>query len=265
MSARLLKARTPANITIAVWRALFLREALTRIVSRRAAWFWLIAEPIFHISYLMVLYTVVRIRTIGGIDTAIWIMVGLLAFLMFQRTGSQVSSAIESNQSLFAYRQVKPIDTLLVRGALEAFVMIISFTVLLCCAGVWGYSVIPADPLAVLVALTGLWLLGMGWGLITSVAIALVPELGKVLKIVMRPLYFISGVLHPIAAVAVPYRDWLLFNPIVHGLEAARLGFAPTYHAVDGLSISYLYGCALVTVFFGLSLHRHFAVRLVTR
>jgi capsular polysaccharide transport system permease protein len=265
LSANLRAVRSPAAITIAVWRALFLREALTRIVSRRAAWFWLIAEPCFHIGYLMVLYTVVRIRTIGGIDTAVWIMVGLLAFLMFQRTGSQVSSAIESNQALFAYRQVKPIDTVLVRGMLEAFVMIISFTVLLCCAGMCGYNVVPVDPLGVMVALTGLWLLGMGWGLITSVAVALVPELGKVLKIVMRPLYFISGVLHPIAAVPLPYRDWLLFNPIVHGLEAARLGFAPTYHAVEEMSVSYLYGCALVSVFFGLSLHRHFAVRLVTR
>jgi capsular polysaccharide transport system permease protein len=258
-------ARSATSITIAVWRALFLREALTRILSRRAAWFWLIAEPVFHISYLMFLYTVIRVRTIGGIETAVWIMIGLLAFLMFRRTGNQVMSAIESNQSLFAYRQVKPIDTLLVRGALEGFLMIISGFVLLCCAALWGYDVLPDDPLAVIVALFGLWLFGMGFGLITSVAIELLPELGKVLKMVTRPLYFISGVLHPIAAVPLPYREWLLWNPLVHGLEATRLGFAPRYHAVEGMSISYLYGCALVTVFMGLALHRHFAVRIVTR
>lgn len=265
MSANLRAVRSPAAITIAVWRALFLREALTRIVSRRAAWFWLIAEPCFHVGYLMFLYTVVRIRNIGGVETAMWIMTGLLAFLMFRRTATQVSGAIESNKSLFAYRQVKPIDAVIVRGALEAFLMIVSFSVLLCGAAMWGYDVIPDDPLAVMVAVTGMWLFGMGWGLIVSVAIDQVPELGKVLRMVTRPLYFVSGVLHPVAAIPQPYRDWMLFNPLVHGLEATRLGFTPTYHAVIGMSVLYLYGCALVLVFFGLALHRHFAVSLVTR
>jgi capsular polysaccharide transport system permease protein len=56
-----------------------------------------------------------------------------------------------------------------------------------------------------------------------------------------------------------------LFNPIAHGLEAARLGFAAHYHAVPELSLGYLYGFALVSVFFGLALHRRFALRLITQ
>lgn len=265
MSARLLKVRSPANITISVWRALFLREALTRIVSRRAAWFWLIAEPCFHIGYLMFLYTVIRIRTIGGVTTAVWVMDGLLAFLMFRKTANQVAGAIESNKSLFAYRQVKPMDAIIVRGFLEAFLMVVSFSFVMCGAAMWGYDVVPDDPLAVIVAVTGMWLFGMGWGMIVSAAIGMLPDLGKILRIVTRPLYLVSGVMHPVAAIPQPYRDWMLYNPLVHGLEATRLGFSPHYHAVDGLSVSYLYWCALILVFFGLALQRHFAVALMTR
>jgi capsular polysaccharide transport system permease protein len=54
-------------------------------------------------------------------------------------------------------------------------------------------------------------------------------------------------------------------NPIVHGLEAARLGFAPTYQAIPETSIGYLYIYALVAVFFGLALHVRFARRLAAR
>lgn len=257
--------RSPLAITASVWKALFLREALSRLFSRRAMWFWLLAEPIFHVTYLVVLLAVISLRHIGGVDVALWVMVGLLAFFMFRRTASQVSRAIGANQALFTYRQVKPIDALLVRGLLEGFLMTIIITVLLACAALAGHSVLPADPLAVFEAFFGLWLVGMGFGLVTSVASELVPEFDRVLNMVMMPLYVVSGVMFPLASIPQPYRDWLLLNPVAHGLEAARLGFAPSYHAVPGLSISYLYGFALVSIFLGLALQRRFAARLVTQ
>lgn len=257
--------RTSTVITLSVWKALFLREALSRLFAGRAAWFWLLAEPVFHVAYLMFIFTVIRVRTVGGIDTAVWIMVGLLAFFMFRRTGTQVMDAVGANLALFAYRQVKPVDTVLVRGALEGFLMTIIASVLLAGAALFGHSVVPADPLTVLEAFFGLWLVGMGFGLVTSVAGELVPELGRVIKLVMMPLYLISGVIFPISAVPQPYRDWLLLNPVAHGLEAVRLGFAPYYHAVPELSIAYLYGFALVSLFLGLALHRRFALRLATK
>jgi capsular polysaccharide transport system permease protein len=105
----------------------------------------------------------------------------------------------------------------------------------------------------------------MGFGLMTSVAVELVPELGQVIKLVMRPMYVVSGVIFPISAVPQPYRDWFMLNPVAHGLEAVRLGFAPHYHAVPELSIAYIYGFALVSIFLGLALHRRFALRLVTQ
>jgi capsular polysaccharide transport system permease protein len=92
-----------------------------------------------------------------------------------------------------------------------------------------------------------------------------VPELGRLIDFVMTPLYLISGVILPLSSVPQPYRDWLMLNPVAHGLEAVRLGFSPYYHAVPGLSISYLYGFSLVSIFLGLALHRRFAIRLVTQ
>ena len=257
--------RTPLAITLSVWKALFLRESLTRLFSGRASWFWLLAEPVFHVSYMLAIFTVIRVNNVGGIDTTIWLIVGMLAFFMFRNTGTQVMHAISANQALFTYRQVKPVDTLLVRGGLEGLLTITVTSILLCGTALFGHSIIPADPLAVLEAFVGLWLLGMGFGLVASVAGELVPELGRLITFVMMPLYMVSGVIFPISVVPQPYRDWLLLNPVVHGLEAARLGFAPYYHAVPELSVGYLYQFALVIIFLGLALHRRFALRLVTQ
>ena len=257
--------RSSAQITFAVYRALFLREALTRLMSGRAAWFWLLAEPVFHVSYMLFIFTVIRVRTVGGIDTVLWLIVGMLGFFMFRRTVTQVSNGINANQSLFTYRQVLPIDTLIVRALLEILLMTIVAGILLAGAALLGHAVLPDDPLSVFEAFLGLWLVGFGFGLVASVATELVPELGRLVGFIMMPMMLISGVIFPLSAVPLPYREWLMYNPVAHGLEAARLGFAPYYHAVPELSIPYMYGCALVSIFLGLALQRRFALRLVTQ
>lgn len=257
--------RTSTVITLSVWKALFLREAVTRIFSGPATWLWLLIEPMFNVFYLVIIFTVIRVTTVGGIDTVIWLLVGMLGFFMFRRTATQVMNGINANKGLFAYRQVKPIDTVLVRGGLEGFLMIIISSILLVSVALFGHSVMPENILAVLEAFFGLWLIGLSFGLITSVISELLPELAKVINLIMTPMYIISGVIFPISSVAPPYRDWLMLNPVADGLEAIRLGFAPYYHAAPEMSIAYIYEFALVGIFLGLSLHRRFALRLTTQ
>lgn len=257
--------RSPLTITLAVWHALLLREALSRLFSRRAAWVWLLLEPAVHLAFMVFIFTVIRVRHVGGIDTALWLMVGMLGFFFFRRTGTQGANAIGANRTLFTYRQVKPVDTVLVRVVLEGLVMLMVSVFILSAAGLLGLSSLPSDPLAVLEATAGLWLLGVGFGLVVSVLKELVTEVDNILGMVMTPMYLLSGVIVPLSVIPYPYREWLMYNPVAHGLEALRLGFAPYYHATPELSMPYLYGWALGLLFFGLLLQARFARKLVTQ
>lgn len=226
---------------------------------------WLLLEPAAHMAFMVFIFTVIRVRQVGGIETGLWIIIGFLGFFFFRRTGNQGSNAISANRTLFAYRQVKPVDTVLMRAALEGLLMLVVSLLVLTGAALLGLHAVPSDPLAVMEAVFGLWLLGLGFGLVVSVIKELLPELDNLLDMVMMPLYLISGVIFPLSAVPYPYREWLMYNPIAHGLEAARLGFAPYYHAVPELSLPYLYSSALVLLFFGLALHARFAQKLMTQ
>lgn len=257
--------RNPFTVSFAVWRAIFLREALDRLFDMRAAWFWLLAEPVMHIGFMAFIYAVIRVRTVGNADVMVWIMVGMLAFFLFRRTAVQVTHAVDSNKPLFVYRQVKPFDPAIARALLEMFVMAIVATVILTVAAVLGHDVLPSDPLLVMQAVFGLWLFGIGYGLVASVLMELIPEMEHVLKIAMMPLYLVSGVIWPLIVIPQPYRDMLMINPIAHGIELVRAGFFPYYHTVDNLSMAYLYACAVGSVFLGLALYRRFAVQLVMR
>jgi capsular polysaccharide transport system permease protein len=257
--------RSSLSITLSVWHALLLREAVTRLSNSRAAWVWLLIEPVIHVVFMLFIFTVIRMRTVSGIDTVAWLMVGLVFYFVFRRTSTQSQNALSSNKALFSYRQVKPVDTILVRAILEGLLTVLLATILGFGSLLFQIDIIPDDPLIVLIAFFGLWLMGLGFGLMTSVAITLIPESGKILGMVMMPMYMVSGVIVPISHVPEPYRGWLLLNPLAHGLEAARSGISTYYHAVPGMDINYLYQCALVAIFLGLALHKRYAMKLVTK
>lgn len=255
--------RSSTRIALSTWKALFLREAVTRLSAGRAAWVWLLFEPLAYLIFLMTLFGFIYHRLVGGVDGAMFVVTGLLGFFFARNTFLRSMEAIHANAALFTYRQVHPIDTVLVRAALEGFLTLISAALLLAGASVFGYQVIPDDPLFVMIAVLGLWLTGLGLGLIFSALIKLVSELGKVINILVMPLYFISGVMMPASSIPQPYRGWLMVNPLMHGLESLRGAYFAQFHQAPEVELSYLYGCALVAIFLGLTLHLRFSRKLV--
>ena len=250
--------------TLTVWQALFLREALDRFFGSRAAWAWLLVEPSMHIAFMGGVWGMMRRNSMGGIDVSLWIILGMLSFFLFRRTAVQTLHALDCNKAFFAFRQVRPFDVALVRASVEAFSLFFVSWFILGVAAMLGLHVLPEKPLTALLALAGLWLFGLGYGLITSVGMRLVPDSGHIFQILMMPLYLISGVIMPLTFIPVPYRDWLLWNPLVHGLELVRLGFFSNYHTLD-VSFSYLYAWVLGSLALGMALYRGLETRLVTQ
>lgn len=244
---------------------MFLREAIKRLFGEPFAWVWLILEPILTVTIFMFVLTAVRLREVGGIDTAVWIMVGMLGFNFFRKTFVRSLAAIKDNKKLFIFRQVKPVDPVIVRTLVEGFLNLVVSMLLFLGAALIGLDIIPDDPLASLEGAFGIWLIGVGFGLMGSVAVELLPAIGKSLRLIVFPLFLFSGVIFPISAVPEPYRGWALLNPLAHGLEAIRMGFSNQYTVIPELSVQYLYIVALSLVFLGLALHVRFSLRLLER
>ncbi|WP_233835400.1 ABC transporter permease [Paraburkholderia sp. ZP32-5] len=269
------RIRTPFEITFSVWCAMFLREALDRLFEARAAWLWLLAEPVIYISVHAFGYETFRIHEVNGMAINMWIIAGFIGFLLWRRTWIQVLHGIDSNKAFFAYRQVKPFDVAIVRATLELFLMVPISIVIVGVAIATGHAMtpdvvdprwFPADPLLVMAGIIGLWLFGLGLGLITSVAMCFIPELDHIFKLLYLPLYYLSGALLPIALfVPIPYQYLFVANPVVNGIELVRIGFLPEYHSLDGVRLSFLYACALGSIFVGLVLYKRFSRKLVMR
>lgn len=258
--------RTPWQITVGVWQALFLREAVARISADRIAWIWLLGEPIAHVILFVWIRTLIgSMRFVPGAEYIPWLVVGITTFIMFRNQMNKGMEAISANRGLFAYRQVQPVDTVLARCGLEGMLSTIVFVLIICLFSLVGYDLLPLHPLHVLHIWASVWAFGLGVALVLSVVVTSVPETGKFIRMLMFPLYFLSGVMIPVQYFPHELQQYLLYNPMLHAIELIRIGFFEVYRPVNGISIVYLHYWVWGSLFIGLSLQLRFKQRLLAQ
>jgi len=254
--------RSSLSVTFAVWNALFLREAVARLSATRGAWVLIVLEPVLHACFMLLIYTVLRARSVAGADVAVWLVLGLTGYFTVQNVFQRSMGAVDANKALFAYRQVRPIDTVVVRAALETLLGLIILLAIMLILAFFGRSIIPDAPIEAALAYIGLILSALGVGLILSVVSDLIPEAGNLAAFLFRPLYFLSGAIFPLSAIPIKYREWAFYNPFAHGLELLRGSFFPVYHQAPEANFEYLYGFSVISIFLGLALQVRFSQRL---
>ncbi len=258
--------RHPLRVTWDVWSAMYLREMIARTMADRMAWFWMIFEPVATVVVMVGVRTLIRgARHIGGADFVPWIIVGLMGFYLFREAMTRPMGAIEGNRGLFTYRQVLPIDPVLVRCFVEGMIRSFIFLIFVFVGSMLKLDMLPDHGFGVMMDWLSLWVLGVGFGVLVSVAGGLVPEIIRVVRILMLPLLLLSGVIFPVSYVPSQFQQLLLLNPIVHGLESMRLSFFENYHTIPGINMVYLWMWSLSTLCLGLVMHVRFAWRLKAR
>jgi capsular polysaccharide transport system permease protein len=257
-------SRTSWQVTRSVWLALFLREALARTTADRFAWFWMLAEPIAMVAVMVAIRSLLPggDRLIIGAEFVPWLIYGLLTFYLFRENMMRGLGAIQANKGLFSYRQVLPIDPVLVRCFLEGMIKTIILLLFLMAGLLVGFSGLPDNPLLVMISWASMWLLGVSTGLVVSALSEMFREIGTLVRISSLPLMMTSGAIFPLNFLPYELQQWLLLNPIVHGVELMRLGFFEGYRSMDGISFVYLWFWIVAQTAFGLLLHIRYKQRL---
>lgn len=257
-------ARSHWQIQKAVFLALFFREVKTRFGRYRLGYFWALIEPLSHILVLTALFSAIRDRAMFyDVPFPIFFATGILAFFSFQKIVLTSQNSIKVNMGLFGFRQVKPFDAIMVRAAIE-FMIIVATILCLTWLGGWvfGFNTIPADPLRAIIVLLMLFLFGLGAGFMAAVVGALYEEWAKFIPQIMRPLYFISGIFFPIQAIPKEYHVYLLWNPLLHGIEQFRAAWIAGYPAGD-TSLVYLQLWMFSFAFVGLWYYRENRIKVL--
>ncbi len=254
------KTRNHLEVLKDVVYALYIRELKTRFGTYRLGAIWAFLEPA---SFVLLLSAIRSLRSSGEwfggethtIPFPIFFMLGYVPYQYFANLLTMGAAAIKANQGLFNYRQVRPIDAILSRTLLET---LISSGVLLAFMGFFwwmGMRSMIADPARLFVVFLLLGIFGGGIGMIICVGQLRFPELGKVVPLLTRPLFWISGLFFSLNDIPSQYQHYLLWNPILHAIELIRNACFPSYNA-SSVSIEFVAFMALLTLFFGLAIYR---------
>jgi len=240
--------------------ALLVREMTTRYGNKFGGYMWAVLDPVLTIAILTTVFSAIAQVPPLGRSFTLFFATGYTVFYMYRSTSDQVGAAVQANQALLNYPVVQPYDAVLSRVLLQVATL---FVVNLLLFGVL-FFVTPFGKVnigPVLLASTIAIALGAGVGTANIVWFNLSSTYQQVWGIVNRPAFIVSGVFFLPENIPNPFREVLLWNPIVHLIGLFRTGFYPTYRG-DYINMPYIVGLAIFSIVFGLFLVWLFDARL---
>lgn len=227
---RPLRRRNGLKVMLAAIHALLMRELQTRFGGYRLGYLWAPLEVFLQVIVLMLIFGAIMSRVLPGMDYMVFLLVGIIPFNMFRRIARRSLGAVEANRGLMLYRAVRQIDVLLARAILEFLVYFFSFWLLLIMIVILrGVSISLENLDVVLWCWLTFFMFSFGISLIMLVVGHYTGELSKVIGILFTFLYILSGIIYTVHIVHEPYLSYLMYNPIIHNLEAMRHAISPTY------------------------------------
>lgn len=250
------RARTPWAITRSVVLALYLRELKTRVDGDWRGALWLVGEPLLTTALMLALYVSIRAQQVGGVDRLMFLITGLLPYQLFKSLVMRMMEAIDANKALFAYRQVRPLDALVARGAIELSVALSMAAATAIAVVLLGHALGPVQPLEWLLSSALLVAFGGSFGLLAAVGTR--SDFARAaVRLAFLPLMLASGVMVPLNVVPAELRDALLLNPVLHLIDMIRGNwFGPAYRMVPGVGPIYPAAWTLITLASAMALYR---------
>ena len=245
--------------------ALVYRELKTRVSTARFGLIGVFIEPIGQICIFLILYALLRGR-LSQLDIILFLGTGILLFTLFSDIGIRSANAMLANEALFFYRRVKPIDTVIARTIVESGLYAIVYICIIFAAFLIREEIIMQDISLLISSYIGLVIFSLGLGIVLMVSAHIYPIVLQLIPLMLRPLYFISGIFISLNNVPQWLRPYVSWNPIFQAIELSRHAFSSNYIIDrDEVSLLYLWQCALVSIFIGLWIYSVNERRLLTR
>lgn len=240
---------------IQVVYALILRETRTRFGTHRLGYVWALAEPVVFIATFAAMYQVVGRMVPWGLDVVAFLTTGFVPFGLFRESAQRSLNAVGANRGLLFYPQVRPLDLVLARVALEFSTQVVVFSLIMTGLCVWNWSVPNFDLFALLCGLLLSFGLGASLGLVMCGLSVFSPTVERLLGPMLRPLFWASGLFYAPSMLPESVCELLLYNPMVHAIELVRTGWFEQYRPAE---FSLLYPTAWISVLLviGLGLER---------
>ncbi|WP_342149940.1 ABC transporter [Methylorubrum sp. SB2] len=222
---------------LGVINALMLRD----MRSRFSASYWgYLVQMLWPVAHVLVIVSIMAFRDMEspmGDSPLLFVASGAFPFLAFKYISREMMKGYNAHKALLWFPQVKRVDTMVARGAVEicsSFMGLGVVSFVLICLGV---DPVPVDIMTAMTGYLTAILMGLAIGSFNVSLVAIFPFWMLMYIVIAIALYMTSGV--QFMGCYLPERLYAImkWNPLVHIVEWVRLGYEPNLP----VTIDYVY------------------------
>ena len=258
IAAPLPATRNAWQIFCSVQTALIIRNVQKRFITnvnskRSLAFLWIFLEPMMHIAVWMLIRGVQGIGIgAGSLPLPLFILLGAIPWLLTTKIISGSTNAISANKGLLMFRQIRPIDFIFAIVISEIGVITLVFMFILGLFWWLGIAWQIHDTCRWMFALISYFCFLLGMSTLVMVLAFFFKFVSKLMTVVMRAMYFLSGIFFSINTVPVNVRNYLMCNPLFQVVQITREAFdVQIQHHVFSDPL-YLFKAGIVTLTVGM-------------
>lgn len=241
-----------------VIKALMLREIHTINGNSKLGYLWVLIQSVFGIVVFWgVRHFMGATQAPHGMGMAMFLAIGFGVWNIFSTTINRCMTAVSGNKALLTFPQVTELDVMIARTLVTTTTQILVTMLIISGAGLMlGEPFVLGSLPLLLTLIVVVPLMSLGFGLILSSLAVYIPALEKLVPMILRILFFVSGVFFSISLFSQSLTSVLLWNPVLHAVELCREAIHAPY-VVQGLSLSYLLLVTLTVCTIGGLLERY--------
>lgn len=245
-------------------RTIILRETMARFGRHDLGYLWAILEPLIHITVLSFVFSYIRMRNTMGMNVVLFVVTGIVPLFFYLKTYAGMMNALRQNRPLLNHAGVQPMDIFLARATLEFFTQL--FVLIIFAAviyfGVEQYRF--GSVFSVAANLFGLWITGIGMGLIIGSLVVKLESLPNIMAGFNRIIYITSGVFFTLEMMPAKVAYYAAYNPLLHFVDGVRGNFNPLMGG-SRVDIGYAYMWAIAIFALGLVADRALRNKVLER
>lgn len=205
--------------------ALITREIKTRFAGGAFGHAWAIILPVSWIMAITVFFRWLGRDAPISVNLPIFLATGMLPYLVFRQIVTSMMRTLKSNRHLVTHGPVKAEDVFTATAVLELFNAVLVCSVVLVMIAVFSGLAPVKDPLMAAWGMALACGLGISLGRFAAVLSQFSDSAMRLVPIVLRPFFWISGIFFVASELPQAVRDWLWYNPLLHAIEILRSGY----------------------------------------
>jgi ABC-type polysaccharide/polyol phosphate export permease len=225
--------------------ALIRRERQTRFSGGGLGYLWAYVTPLVWIALVVAMFRFMNRAAPISTAPEMFVATGILPYVLFRQTITAMMRTVIANRYLLYFQPTTTAEILLAAALLELLNLFVTASLIFGLI-ILVYDVdLPANPLKVMTGMGLAWALGAGFGRFAAVLGQWSDSFARAVPLLMRPVFWVSGVFFTANELPGPARSLASFSPLFHAVELIREGFflgfaspisSPLYPALVAIS-----------------------------